>query len=218
MYEINIQLPFNGYHTEGKLCLPVKAQSLILFSHGYGRSSLMPHEQHLALKFQQEGFGTLIFDTLDVHKDIPHNKKGLKLLTQGLLTSTQWLHSHSEYESLDLAFLGSGTGAATALKAASELPSSVVKAIVSLGGQLDLVKTSLNKISCATLLIAGELDFRTLEINKQALDRLKTPKQLAIIPGASHLFDEPDKLNTASNISVSWFKKWLKQSQKPKPC
>jgi len=210
MYEIAMQLPFNGYHVEGKLVLPVKAESLIIFSHGYGRSSLMPHEHRLALKFQQEGFATLVFDTLDAHEDIPDDTKDLELLSKGLVASTNWLHSHSEYKGLDLAYFGSATGAATALKTASELPGSTIKTVVAMGGRLDLVKSRLAKVPCPTLLIVGELDFHTVHINRQALDRLKTPKQLAVVPGASHLFEEPDKLNEAAHIAVSWLKKYLR--------
>ncbi len=215
MYEIAMQLPFNGYHVEGKLCLPVKAKSLIIFSHGVGRSSLMPHERKLALRFQQEKFGTLAFDTYDSRQEIPNNAKGLELLSKGLIAATNWLHSHSEYQKFDLGYLGSETGAATALKTASEL-GDTIKAVISLGGRLNLVKSELSKVRCPTLLMVGELDSEVVGINKEALSHLSAQKHLEIIPGASHLFEESEKLNEAAHIAVSWFNKYL-MADKPEP-
>lgn len=208
MYEISMQLPFDGYHVQGKLTLPVKAQNLIIFSHGHGRSILMPHEHRLALAFQQEGFGTLIFDTLDNHEDIPEESIDIAFLSRGLLTSTQWLHNHSDYHSFNLGYFGSGTGAAAALKAASEL-GDTIKAVVSMSGRLDLVKAELAEVRCPTLLIAGELDFNIVKKNQKALSKLNVKKQLAVVSGASHLFEEPDKLNKAAHIAGLWFKKYL---------
>lgn len=209
MYETFMQLPFDGYHVQGKITLPVKAQSLIIFSHGHGRSILMPHEHRLAVAFQQQGFGTLVFDTLDNHENIPEESIGIHLLSRGLLTSTNWLHNHSEYHSLKLAYFGFGTGAAAALKTASELGEKI-KAVVSMSGRLDLLKSEeLSGVQCPTLLISGELDFKIGRINQKALQILNGEKQLAVIPGASHLFEESDKLNKAAHISASWYKKHL---------
>lgn len=216
MYEIKMQLPFNGYHVEGTLSLPVKAQSLIIFSHGHGRSTLIPHEHRLALRFQEEGFATLTFDTFDLKKEIPSDAKALQVLSNGLITTTNWIHSHSEYKSLDLAYFGSGTGAAAAIKAASEM-GSTIKSIVSLSGRVDLVKPEFKTVIAPTLLITGELDFQLVNVNKHALDELSVAKQLAIVPGASHLFEEPDKLNEAAKIAVSWFKKYLRRNEKIAP-
>ncbi len=208
MYETFMQLPFDDYHVKGKFTLPIKAQSLIIFSHGHGRSMLMPHEDRLATAFQQQGFGTLVFDTLDNHENIPEESIGIDLLSRGLLTSTNWLHNHSEYQSLKLAYFGFGTGAAAALKATSELGEKI-KAVVSMSGRLDLVKSELPGVQCPTLLISGELDFKIGRINKEALQILNGEKQLAVIPGASHLFEESDKLNKAAHIATSWYKKHL---------
>lgn len=209
MYEIIMQLPFNGFYVKGTLALPVKAKSIIIFSHGFGSTFKSPHEQKIAKKLQQEGFGTLVFDLLDQHEELPDEYKDLGLLSRGLITSTEWLHGHSEYKSMDLAFLGSGRGGATALKAATKLGGSVVKAVVSLSGRLDLVRKELSKVPCPTLLIVGELDFQGVNINRDGLKHLKSQKQLAVIPGASHLFEEPDKTNEAAHIAISWFKKYL---------
>jgi dienelactone hydrolase len=208
MYEITMQLPFDGHHVDGKLTLPVKAKSMIIFSHGFGRSSLMPHEHRMALAFQQAGYGTLVFDTLGDYKDLSDSPRELEYLSKGLLAATNWLHSHSEYNLLDIAYCGNGTGAGPALRAASEL-GEAIKAVICLGGRIDLEKTQLSEVSVPTLLIVGELDFETVGKNKKALSKLNSPKQLAVIPGASHLFEEPDKLNETAHIAVSWYRKYL---------
>lgn len=215
MYEIQLQLPFNGFHVKGTMSLPVHTENLIIFSHGYGHSHLISHEHRLALKMQQEGFGTLVFDLLDEHNELPDSFSDPAIASKGLITSTNWLHNHSEYHSLKLGLLGSGTGAAAAVTAAAELGTNI-KAMVLLSGRLDLAKTALAKIKSPTLLITGELDFQTVNINKHAQKLLKAPNQLAIVPGASHLFEEPDKLNEAAHIAVPWFKKYmLPKTEKP---
>jgi len=216
MYEITMQLPFNGYHVEGRLSLPVKAQSLIIFSHGHGRSTLTPHEHRLALRFQEEGFATLTFDTFDLNNKIPTDSKALHILSNGLIATTNWIHSHSEYKSLGLAYFGSGTGAAAAIKAAGEV-GAVIRSIVSLSGRMDLVKPELKNVTSPTLLIVGELDFQLVNVNKHALDKLNIAKQLAVVPGASHLFEEADKLNEAAKIAVSWFKKYIPRNKEVAP-
>lgn len=208
MYEITMQLPFNGYYANGILTLPVTAKSLIIFCHGLGRSSLMPHEHRLALTFQQAGYGTLVFDTTGAQEDIGDGADDVEFLSKGLLTVTNWLHSHSEYRSFNLAFCGSGTGAETALWAAIEL-GNVIKAVVCLAGPIELEHLRLSEINCPTLFVVGELDFKNVGINKKVLSKLSGPKQLAVIPGASHLFEEPDKLNKAAHIAVSWYQKYL---------
>lgn len=208
MYEIIMQLPFNGHRVDGRLTLPVKAKSIIIFSHGFGRSSLMPHEHRMAVTFQQAGYGTLVLDTVGDYQDIYDNPREVEYLAKGLLAATNWLHSHSEYNLLDIAYCGSGSGAGPTLRAASEL-GEVIKAVVCLGGYMDLEKTQLSEVSVPTLLIVGELDFETVGRNKKALSKLSSPKQLAVIPGASHLFEEPDKLNEAAHIAISWYRKYL---------
>ncbi len=210
-----MELPFNGHRVDGKLTLPVRAKSLIIFSHGYGRSSLMPHEHRLALAFQQAGYGTLVFDTLDIHDEFSTDAEGFEFLSKGLLAATNWLHSHSEYRDFDLAYCGSGRGAGSALQAAAEL-GNVIKAVVGMSGSIDLNKLNIQEVQTPVLLIVGELDFNIVGSNKKVLKKLDGPKQLAIIPGASHLFEEHDKLNEAAHIAVSWYQKYLR-SGKSKP-
>jgi len=213
MYEIKLQLPFNGFHITGTMVLPVKAHSLVIFAHGWGNTSESPHEQIIAKDLQSEGIGTLMFDLLDVHDKQPDHLKDMSILTEGLLNATQWINGHSQYQKLHIAYLGSGTGAAVAIQAANKLPSHLVKAIISVSGRLDLVRKELARVSCPTLLIVGELDFQIVNINRHAIRFLKRQTQLAIIPGASHLFEEARKQKEVALIISSWLKKYLSDKE-----
>lgn len=216
MYEIIMDLPFNGFHVKGVLSLPVRAKSIVIFSHGFGSAFLAPHEQTIAHLLQKEGIGTLVFDLLDEKDDLPNRYKDIDLLSRGLITATNWLHGHSDYRSLDLAFLGSGTGAAIAVKAADKL-GFAIKAAILLSGRLDLVREELSQSPTPLLMITGEYDFQCVKLNKEALNKIKAPKQLAIIPGASHLFEEPGKTNEAARIAISWLAKYLAVEKKAEP-
>lgn len=209
MYEIITQLPFNGFQIKGTLTFPVKAKSLVIFSAGLGSIHGSPHEQKMARKFQDEGFGTLLFDFPEKHERQSGDRENIDMLSQGLFTTTSWLNNHSEYKSFELAYFGSGTGAATALKTACDIGESLIKTVVSLSGRLDLVKEILPKVPCPTLLIVGELDFKLVKFNKQATKHLKVENKLAVVPGASHLFEEPGKRKEAAGIAASWYKKHL---------
>lgn len=208
MYEITMQLPFNGFHVNGILSLPVQTKSLIIFSQGFGDPLLNPHEQIMARQFHKEGFGTLHLDLLDQNNELPDDYKNVELLSHGLVTSTQWLHGHSEYRSMDLAYFGSGIGAATALNAAGQL-GTLIKTVVSLSGSLSLSDQQLSQISCPVLMIAGELDFQGLRVNKKAMKYLQTTKKLIEIPEASRLFKESGKATEAASVTTRWFKRYL---------
>jgi len=207
MYEIISQLPFNGFHVKGTITLPVKTKSLIILSHGFTSSKHVPHEAIFAKKFQEAGFGTVVLNFPE--HELQWDEQNIDLLTNGLLTSTNWLHHHSEYRDLNLAYFGTGTGAAVAIKTAIQLNTDI-KAIVCLSGRMDLVKKELNQLKAPTMLIAGELDFHTLNINQKSFDRIAAEKHIAIVSGASHLFEEPQKTDEAANIAISWYRKHFK--------
>lgn len=213
MYEIKLQLPFRNFYITGTLVLPVKARSLVIFAHGWGNTSESPHEQTIAKYLQKEGFGTLMFDLMEGNAKQPYNRKDVTLLTEGLLTATQWLNGHSQYQKLHIAYLGSGTGAAVAIEVVNKLPTHIVETIISVSGRVDLVRKELGRISCPSLFIAGELDFQTLNINQHLLKYVKGHKQLAIIPGASHLFEEIGKQEKVAKIISSWLKKYMPAKQ-----
>lgn len=206
MYEQLLKLPVDGIFIEGTLTLPVKAKSLVIFARGSGRFS--DENNILAQHLQRDGFGTLLFN-LSSEKEEQHQSVGIDLLTQRLIAVTLWITSHSEFRSLDLAYVGGGTGAAVALKAAAEL-NSKIRAVVSCGGRTDLVAEDLKKVISPTLLIAGELDFHTIKLNKKALKRLGGSRQMAIIAGASHLFEEPGKLDLVARDLVEWLHKYMR--------
>lgn len=212
MYEIIMQLPFNGFHVKGIISLPVQAQSLIIFPHGIDSSHNIPHEAFFAGKFQEAGLGTVVLDMSqeEAYSSDYHN---IDLMSHGLLSLTNWLHHHSEYRDLKLAYFGSGTAAAVAIKAAAQLD--IIGAIVCLSGRLELATKELKHLNVPTMLIAGELDFKTVKVNQKAIEQLEIKKQLAIVPGASHLFEEPRKSDEAAKIAISWFTKQLSKDVKP---
>lgn len=205
MYQINVKLPVDGIYMEGTLTLPVKAESLIIFARGNGPYS--DGIQKIVKFLQRQGFGTLLYG---LSNDEPRNPENLDpdLLAERLIAITLWITSHSEYRSLEIAFLGSGVGAAAALKASGMLGSRSV-AVVSCAGRTDLVKKDLKNIFSPVLLIAGEFDFHTIKINREAMKRLNSPKQLIIVPGASHLFEEPGKLDHVIDDINRWLQKYL---------
>jgi pimeloyl-ACP methyl ester carboxylesterase len=214
MREIKLQLPFNGFHINGTMVLPVKAQSIIIFAHGLGIASESPHEQAIARLLQENGWGTLMFDMLDENDQQPDSFKNLIQLSEGLLTATQWLNGHSQYQNFNIVYLGSGNGAAIAYHAANKLPDDTIKAIISVSGRIDLVHKELTKITCPSLFIVGEIDFQTVKSNQHGLKYLKGPKQLAVIPSASHLFEETGKQKEVANIINNWLKKYTLAKQK----
>jgi len=206
MYEQLLKLPVNGTYIEGKLTLPVKVRSIVIFAQGGGTFS----DEYVALShfLQREGYGTLLFNLLN-EKENNSRQTDINLLAQRLVAVTLWITSNSEYRSLDIAYLGAGKGAAVALKAAAEL-NSKIRALVSCGGRTDLAAGELKKVICPTLLIAGELDFHTVKLNREALKRLSGSKEMAVIPGASHLFEEPGKLEQVARDIVHWLHKYLR--------
>lgn len=209
MYEQIIKFPVDGIYMEGNLTLPVKVRSLVIFAQGTGKFS--DEYKTLAKYLQQDGYGTLLFNLSD-EKEETHHRLDTDLIAQRLVAVTLWITSNSEYRSLDLAYLGSGSGAAIALKAAAEL-NSKIRAVISCGGRTDLAEDDLEKVISPTLLIVGELDFHTLAVNRHALKLLSGSKELAVIAGASHLFEEPGKLDLVARDIVAWLHKYLRAGE-----
>jgi len=211
MYEINHQLPFNGFEVKSVLTLPTNAKSLIVFSHSGDGGSIVPIEREMSKYFQKSGFATLTYDFLHQHE------KGYKIdssiLSRGMATSMLWLHDHSEYHSLAMGLFGISTGAASIFKTAAEL-NTMVSAIVTLSARTDLVTQELSQVKCPTLLVVGELDFQGVKMNRQAIKKLTGPAQLAVVPGASRLFEESGKLREVQQITGSWLHKHLPTATK----
>lgn len=213
MHQIKIQNKINinaeGVLLVGDIYLPEEAQSLVLFSHGSGSSRLSPRNRHVASTLHEKNIGTLLIDLLTKEEDMVYeNRFNIHLLIERLAAVTDWLLNEPYAENINLGYFGASTGAASALGAAA-IKGYDIKAVVSRGGRPDLAMPLLPKVQAATLFIVGSLDKEVITLNKKAYDRLTTKKELAIIPGAGHLFEEPGKLDEVAELAGEWFKKYL---------
>lgn len=209
LYAAPFRIHAEGRHLEGDLVLPAKASSLVLFAHGSGSSRHSPRNRHVAEVLQQAGIGTLLFDLLTPQEDaLEDNRFDIELLTRRLIAATQDLRERPQTSKLALGYFGASTGAAAALQAAAELGPQI-RALVSRGGRPDLAMEVLHRVQAPTLLIVGGYDDVVITWNEEAYARLRCPKKLEIVPGASHLFEEPGKLEEAARLARDWFEKYL---------
>ena len=191
---------------DGELVLPPSAKSVVLFAHGSGSSRFSPRNTYVAEVLQQRGIGTLLFDLLTREEDQTYETRfDIKLLTQRLLAATAWLQSNPDTQALTLGYFGASTGAAAALQAAAIMKNKIA-AVVSRGGRPDLAgAVALRQVTAPTLLIVGGADYEVIELNKQADALLNCEKKLMLIPGATHLFEEPGTLQQAAHSAADWF-------------
>ncbi len=197
----------------GNLLIPEQAKGLVAFAHGSGSSRHSPRNQYVAQVLRDAGLATLLFDLLTLDEDAEDLTTGKRrfdigLLARRLVGATDWLQSNEQTRPLKLGYFGASTGAAAALVAAAE-KASVVGAVVSRGGRPDLAGPVLDRVKAPTLLIVGGNDFPVIDMNLAALARLKVEKKLVIIPGATHLFEEPGTLEQAAERASDWFVKYL---------
>lgn len=189
----------------GTLREPADARGIIVFAHGSGSSRMSPRNRLVADRLTAAGFATLLFDLLTEDEEQDRaNVFDLELLTHRLLTAVVWLDEQAVLGTRPLGFFGASTGAGAALWAAAELRDRVA-AVVSRGGRPDLVIDRLPDVTAATLLIVGGRDDRVIEWNREALATLRAPKELAIVPGATHLFEESGALEQVAELASSWF-------------
>lgn len=189
----------------GTVRLPSKPDGLVAFAHGSGSSRLSPRNTAVAAALNDVGFGTLLFDLLTPEEEIDRrNVFDIALLADRLIDAIQWIDEDSALSGLPLGLFGASTGAAAALVAAARLGERV-GAVVSRGGRPDLAGAALELVRAPTLLIVGGNDDVVLELNQQALTKLKTSKALQIVPGASHLFPEPGALEAVIKHAIHWF-------------
>jgi putative phosphoribosyl transferase len=208
-FEQVVQIPIDSLGLEGSLALPEQTQSLVLFAHGSGSSRFSPRNNFVAQVLRQAGIGTLLMDLLTEEEDTVYKTRfNIDLLTERLLVATKWLQEQSRTKHLVIGYFGASTGAAAALKAAAA-DGSKIGAVVSRGGRPDLAEGALEHVHSPTLLIVGGRDEVVLELNRQAYARLKGKKQLAIVPGATHLFEEPGALEEVAQLAKHWFKQYL---------
>jgi dienelactone hydrolase len=211
---IKIHLPH--VELEGDFILPDDAQGIVLFAHGSGSGRKSPRNQMVAQHLNSSGFGTLLFDLLTFEEEELDVETGdfrfnIGFLAGRLFETTLWLKDQPYIEELPFGYFGASTGAAAALHAAEMNPQGqeIIKAIVSRGGRPDLATVILPLITAPTLLIVGENDPHVLTLNRQAFNILHCEKTLEIIPGATHLFEEPGALEEVARLAAQWFKNYL---------
>lgn len=204
-----IQIPIQDVLLSGIFKAQEHAKGLVIFAHGSGSSRLSPRNNAVADILNKAGFATLLFDLLTEEEDqIYENRFNIELLAQRLNIVTKWVRDQKElgvFESIG--YFGASTGAAAALIAAANDPS--IKAVVSRGGRPDLAGDSLPKVKAPTLLIVGGDDTEVISLNKEADRQLTCERKVHIVPGATHLFEEPGTLEEVSKVAAEWFEKYI---------
>jgi dienelactone hydrolase len=204
-----VAIPVNGVKLEGMLVVPQRAKGVVLFVHGSGSSRLSPRNNFVADNLNEAGYGILLMDLLTKQEDAKYeNRFDIDLLTWRLERATQWLMEQPHCSALDIGYFGASTGAAAALNAAATF-GSTIGAVVSRGGRPDLAKEALANVQSPTLLIVGGLDDVVIDLNRQAYEKLKSEKHLAIVKGATHLFEEPGALQEVARLAAAWFRRYL---------
>jgi putative phosphoribosyl transferase len=194
----------------GYLAVPQNAPGVVLFAHGSGSSRHSPRNQYVATVLNQAGLGTLLFDLLTADEEADRaNVFDVELLGRRLTDVARWLRTHPATSTAAIGYFGASTGAAAALWAAAELGAGIA-AVVSRGGRPDLAGPRLAAVTAPTLLIVGELDRLVLGLNRDAQARLRCESNLATVPGATHLFEEPGALATAAALARDWLVRYLR--------
>jgi putative phosphoribosyl transferase len=194
---------------DGILGVPRPAGGIVLFAHGSGSGRFSPRNDHVAAALRDAGLATLLFDLLTEDEAADRgNVFDIELLTKRLTLATAWAGQQEDTESLPAGYFGASTGAAAALVAAARLPREV-RAIVSRGGRPDMAGRMLGEVRAPTLLIVGGRDVGVLELNEQAFAKLTYPKSLEVVPGATHLFEEPGALDQVIDLARQWLTRHL---------
>lgn len=202
-----VTLMLDGQPHEGLLSLPEQARGLVLFAHGSGSSRLSPRNNFVAEALQHRGLATLLFDLLTEDEDrIRENRFDIPLLSRRLIGAARWAKEQPGLGPLPIGLFGASTGAAAALIAAATLGDEV-RAVVSRGGRPDLAMPVLAQVGTPTLLIVGGLDDIVIELNEAALAELGGEKDLLIVPGATHLFEEPGTLEQVATVAAEWLER-----------
>ncbi len=204
-----VQIPVGSVLLDGNLTIPSGAKGIVIFSHGSGSSRLSPRNQYVAKVLQEAKIGTLLFDLLTPNEDLNYETRfDIPLLTERLIKATDWVLHQKNIQHLPLGYFGASTGAASALMAAAELGSDI-RSVVSRGGRPDLAMQKLSQVVSPTLLIVGGDDDVVIELNQQAFEQLTVEKKLAIVPGATHLFEEAGTLEQVAQLAQAWFSQYL---------
>ncbi|MEM9164674.1 MAG: dienelactone hydrolase family protein [Cyanobacteria bacterium P01_F01_bin.4] len=198
---------------QGNLVIPAGAQGIVLFAHGSGSSRHSPRNRYVAQVLNNTGLATLLIDLLTSEEDIidrrtRHLRFDIGLLASRLVGATDWLRQTPTTRSFKIGYFGASTGSAAALSAATERPDAI-SAIVSRGGRPDLAGSALSRVQAPTLLIVGGHDLVVIDLNRDALAQISAEKHLEIVPGATHLFEEPGTLEQVARLAGQWFQRHL---------
>jgi putative phosphoribosyl transferase len=204
-----VEIPASGRTVRGILCLPAGASAVVAFAHGSGSGRYSPRNQFVARELQESRLGTLLIDLLE--EDEAEDRSlvfDIVLLADRLQGAADWLAAQPATREMSIGYFGASTGAGAALVAAARYPGSVA-AVVSRGGRPDLASDWLPRVTAPTLLIVGGADEIVLELNREAYELLKCPRQLDVVPGATHLFSEPGALEEVARLAKEWFLRHL---------
>ena len=204
-----VQIPAGRAVLSGSLTIPENAVALVLFAHGSGSSRHSPRNQFVARTLNRAGLATLLFDLLTPEEEAldiytREHRFNINLLAERLVHTTKWARQREQTRDLRIGYFGSSTGGGAALVAAAELAQKV-GAVVSRGGRPDLAGDGLPKVQAPTLLIVGGNDDVVIELNEMARDQMRCEVKLEIIPGATHLFEEPGALEQVAKLAGDWF-------------
>ena len=213
-----IQIPIDSMELEAEWIMPANACGIVLFAHGSGSSRHSRRNQFVASVLRESGLGTCLLDLLTRDEERTDAASGqfrfdIDLLTNRLITATRWLGAHASGKNHRIGYFGASTGGAAAIAAAA-IMGPAVYAVVSRGGRPDLAYNQLPLVQAPTLLIVGERDEAVIQLNKEAYQRLRCIRKMAIVPGATHLFEEPGALEKVASLAAGWFQYHLSQS----PC
>ena len=204
-----VTIQVESIHLEGDLSIPTAATGVVLFAHGSGSSRRSPRNRYVADLLNESGLATLLMDLLtedeqQVDLQTAQLRFDIPFLAKRLVTITQWLAQHPDVAGLKIGHFGASTGAGAALVAAAELPH-LIHAVVSRGGRPDLAGQALANVEAPTLLVVGGADPVVLDLNQTALGLMHCEKALKVVPGASHLFEEPGALDKVAEMARNWF-------------
>ena len=210
----NVRISVGEATCEGDLRIPQRAAGLVIFAHGSGSSRFSARNRAVAAVLEEAGFATLLLDLLTPSEaavdDITRKFRfDIEMLGRRVIGAVDWAHARDDLTQLPVAFFGASTGAAAALIAAAERPA-LTRAVISRGGRPDLAGAALPRVKAPTLLIVGGDDEPVIDLNREAMEQMKAPVRLEIVPGATHLFEEPGTLEAVSRLAADWCRRYLR--------
>lgn len=212
--KVDVKVPINDLHLNGILQIPKNAKGIVLFAHGSGSGRFSSRNQHVANILNNANIATLLFDLLtqseeEIDEVTREHRFNIPLLATRLTAVTDWLLQQPETQNLIVGYFGASTGGGAALQAAAKRQD-IVKAVVSRGGRPDLAGVALSHVKAPTLLIVGGHDEVVIDMNQNAMQEMHCIKKLEIVPGATHLFEEPGTLDEVARLAKEWFTHYLK--------